>query len=122
MVALRHLPLAQLRAFEAVARLRSFAAAARELQVAVPSVSRHVKKLEEMLGVQLIERAHASSTPTAAGKLLLIDVHFALERMAETIDVVRAKYGRTAAYRREGDAACRERARLRSHRRPDWTV
>jgi len=56
-----------LKAFEATARTGSFAAAARELHITRPAVSRHVKNLEERLGAQLIDRATRPLTLTAAG-------------------------------------------------------
>ena len=45
-----------LRAFEATARLGSMSAAADELAVTHGAVSRHVRGLEDLLGVQLLSR------------------------------------------------------------------
>jgi len=59
-----------LRAFEAVARLRSMTAAADELSVTHGAVSRHVRALEESLGVALLTRGPRSMDPTAEGARL----------------------------------------------------
>src|SRR5437763_117587 len=52
-------PLNALRAFEAAARHQSFARAADELHVTQGAISRHVKLLEEHLGVTLFRRRGA---------------------------------------------------------------
>ena len=50
----RHVPsLAALRAFEAAARLTSYSAAARELNVTPAAVAQHVRKLEDHFGLSL---------------------------------------------------------------------
>lgn len=59
-----------LRAFEATARLRSFSAAAEELSVTHGAISRHVRTLEEALGVPLLERSVRGTVPTAEGRRL----------------------------------------------------
>lgn len=51
-----HLNLNKLRAFEAVARLRSFTAAAEELGVSQPAVTVQVRELEHYFGLPLIDR------------------------------------------------------------------
>lgn len=57
-----------LKAFEATARLRSFTAAADELSVTHGAISRHIRTLEDTLGVQLLSRnAHGTdATPQGA--------------------------------------------------------
>lgn len=59
-----------LRAFEAVARLRSMTAAADELSVTQGAVSRHIRALEESFGVTLLARGPHSSDPTPEGAQL----------------------------------------------------
>ena len=59
-----------LRAFEAAARHGGFIAAAEELHVTRGAVSRHVKLLEEHLGVALFHRQAQGVTLTAAGRQL----------------------------------------------------
>jgi DNA-binding transcriptional LysR family regulator len=55
---------------EAVARLGSFTAAARELHVAQPAVSAQVAQAERALGTRLFVRSHHRTTPTEAGALV----------------------------------------------------
>lgn len=54
-----------LRSYLAVIRTGSFHAAARELGLAQPTVSQHVKKLEESLGATLVVRGSARCLPAA---------------------------------------------------------
>lgn len=54
-----HLPLNWLRAFEAAARIGSFAGAGAELNVTASAVSQHVRALEDRLGKELFAR-HAN--------------------------------------------------------------
>ena len=67
---LPRLSLNALRAFEATARLRSFSAAADELSVTHGAVSRHVRSLEDALGVALLTRGAQGAAPTAEGQRL----------------------------------------------------
>src|SRR5438093_964624 len=57
--------------FRAVARKRSFSAAARELSLTQPAVSQQIRALELQLGERLIERGAGSFGLTRAGELLL---------------------------------------------------
>ena len=50
-------PIANLLAFEAVARRRSFAVAAAELHLTPSAISHQVARLESDLGVRLFERS-----------------------------------------------------------------
>ena len=61
----------QLRAFLAVAELRHFTRAARELGIAQPSVSAHVRRLESELGNELFDRRRGDLRLTVAGEALL---------------------------------------------------
>ena len=63
----RSLPLTALRAFEAAARLGSFAAAAQELGVTPGAVSAHIKTLEDALGAPLFHRRAKAVELTAPG-------------------------------------------------------
>ena len=56
-----------LRAFEATARLGSMTAAAAELFVTHGAVSRHIRSLEDQLGVILLDRGGQSTAPTPDG-------------------------------------------------------
>lgn len=64
------LSLNALRAFEATARLRSFSAAAEELSVTHGAVSRHIRMLEDSLGMGLLQRTAQGATPTGEGQRL----------------------------------------------------
>jgi DNA-binding transcriptional LysR family regulator len=54
-----------------VAELGSFSRAAEALRLTQPTVSEHVRALEEDLGVPLLDRLGRQITPTPAGQLLL---------------------------------------------------
>lgn len=61
---------ARLRAFAAFARRRSFSAAAAELRISQPAVSKHVADLERALGLRLVERARRDGALTDAGEFV----------------------------------------------------
>lgn len=63
--------LPQLQVFLAVARLRSFSGAARELGVSTSAISQAVRQLEDQLRVPLLRRTTRSVSTTDAGKRLL---------------------------------------------------
>src|SRR5215208_3081804 len=65
-VELRHL-----RAFAAVATLRSYTAASRELLITQPALTRTVQQLEAALGVQLLARTSRSVDLTSSGREFL---------------------------------------------------
>jgi LysR family glycine cleavage system transcriptional activator len=61
-------PLNALRAFEAAARHLSFTCAAQELCVSQGAISRHIRLLEDSLGVMLFERRHRQVVLTREGE------------------------------------------------------
>jgi DNA-binding transcriptional LysR family regulator len=61
---------ARLRAFSAFARRRSFSAAAQELRISQPAVSKHIADLESALGLKLVERARRDGSLTTAGEFV----------------------------------------------------
>jgi DNA-binding transcriptional LysR family regulator len=63
--------LRRLEIFAKVAELGSFSRAAQALALTQPTVSEHVRALEEELGVQLLDRLGRGAAPTRAGQLLL---------------------------------------------------
>lgn len=77
-----------LRAFEATARLKSMTAAADELSVTHGAVSRHVRLLEETLGVVLLNRGPHSTDPTPEGIRLAEDLSTAFGLIQASIDQV----------------------------------
>ncbi|MES2959013.1 MAG: LysR family transcriptional regulator [Pseudomonadota bacterium] len=68
---LRHGLLPQLAAFEAVLRLGSAARAAESLCIAQSTLSGHLRKLSETLGVRLFELDGKQLVPTAAARALI---------------------------------------------------
>jgi LysR family transcriptional regulator, glycine cleavage system transcriptional activator len=77
-------PLNALRAFEAVARSLSFTKAADQLLVTQSAVSRQVKNLEDILGVQLLKRKGPLEL-TEEGRKLLPVLTGSFDRIAEVI-------------------------------------
>jgi DNA-binding transcriptional LysR family regulator len=63
--------LQQLAYFAAVAEVRHFTRAARDLRVAQPSLSKQIRTLESELGAPLFSRARGNITLTPAGEALL---------------------------------------------------
>ncbi|OOG67274.1 LysR family transcriptional regulator [Sinorhizobium sp. A49] len=82
------LPLADLDAFTAVARERSFRAAAKKRGVSASSLSEALRRLEAKLDVRLLNRTTRSVTPTEAGMRLLERLQPALGEIAGALDQV----------------------------------
>jgi len=67
-----HMPtLRQLAHARALARLRSFRLAARELHLSQPALTRSIRVLEDSLGVPLFDRRPNGASPTAFGAVFL---------------------------------------------------
>ena len=60
----------QLRTFVAVMEQGSISAAARQLSLTPPTVSAHIKALEDEYGILLFERSHTGVAPTESGRAL----------------------------------------------------
>jgi len=76
----REIPsLRQLRAFEAVGRLESVSATARDIHLSQPGVSQAIRALENGLGAQLFERRRSGCYVTEFGAILLPRVRRFLE-------------------------------------------
>ncbi len=82
-------PTANLQAFEAVARRRSFALAAAELHVTASAISHQVARLESQLGVRLLERSAHGVRLSAAGEQYLARVAGALTAIGAASDDLR---------------------------------
>ena len=95
-------PLNALRAFEVAGRRGSLTSAARELQVSVAAVSRHVALLEAYLGRQLLRRERTGVAPTPQGLAYLREIGAALDRIEQAGQDLRAtaepRQVRLAAY------------------------
>lgn len=79
-------PVANLAAFEAVARRRSFALAAAELHLTASAISHQIARLESSLGVRLLERSAHGVRLSAAGEQYLARVAGALSAIAAATD------------------------------------
>lgn len=84
-------PLNALRAFEAVARSLSFTKAADQLLVTQSAVSRQVKNLEDILGVQLLKRKGPLEL-TEEGRKLLPVLTGSFDRIAEVISGIKVAH------------------------------
>ena len=71
MVKEEYMDLRKLEYYEAVSRLKNFTQAAKELHVAQPSITASIAKLEEELGIVLLQRDHHSVSLTDEGELFL---------------------------------------------------
>lgn len=80
--------LADLDLFAAVARARSFRGAAKLRGLSASSLSEAIRRLEERLGVRLLNRTTRSVTPTEAGLRLLERLTPALDEMRAALDAV----------------------------------
>lgn len=79
----------QLRAFVRVAELRSFRAAADELHLSPPALSRRIEKLEERMGSRLLERSSRAVRLSAVGEAFLDRVRVVLEDLDDAVLGVR---------------------------------
>ncbi len=86
--------------FEAAARHRSFSAAAQEIAVTQPAVSRQIRQLEKQIGAKLFQRLHRRVDLTPEGIELAQAVSLGLSHIAQAISRIqrgRSKAGVTIA-------------------------
>lgn len=81
-------PLTALEAFVQVARTGSVKAAAAELALSTPALSRRVQALERYLGMTLFERRHQQMELNADGQRLMAEIAPVLDGLATAIDTV----------------------------------
>jgi DNA-binding transcriptional LysR family regulator len=86
-------PTPNLLAFEAVARRRSFAAAASELHLTASAISHQIARLESQLGVRLFERSAHGVRVSPAGQKYLERVGGALAAIGAATDDLRQGVG-----------------------------
>ena len=86
-------PLNALNSFLAVARHRSFAAAARHLGVSTSALSQSVRQFEARLGVTLLTRTSRTVALTDAGQRLLEHAGAAVDQALESLKTVSARPG-----------------------------
>lgn len=83
------LNLSLVRSFVGLVDAGSFHGAATRLQIAQPTLSQHLRKLEEDLGVPLIERRHTGSRPTRHGERFLPHARNLLKSAARAETIAR---------------------------------
>jgi LysR family transcriptional regulator, low CO2-responsive transcriptional regulator len=86
----------KVRVFYMVARLKSFTRAAQQLHMTQPTVSQHVKELEEALSVLLFERSTRSLHLTDAGQTLYEYAERLLLLANEAVNAVQVAAGRAS--------------------------
>jgi LysR family glycine cleavage system transcriptional activator len=79
-------PLGAIEAFVAVARLGSVKAAAAELALSAPALSRRIQSLERFLGRPLFDRRHQATLPNADGERLLQQIAPALDQLSDAVE------------------------------------
>lgn len=100
---LRHGTLPQLAAFDEAMRQGSMTRAAESLHMAQPTMSGHLRKLSEALGVELFESQGRQRVPTPAALALheaAADVFAALERVDQVLRPLREPVGHAVAQQR----------------------
>jgi DNA-binding transcriptional LysR family regulator len=83
----------RLRVLCAVARLRSFSAAAEELNYTQSAISQQIAALEREVGVALLERRARAVMPTVAGEALIAHAEGILARLAAAQEELQAIAG-----------------------------
>ncbi|MBC2834743.1 LysR family transcriptional regulator [Paragemmobacter straminiformis] len=86
----KDLPLTALRAFEAAARLGSFALAAAELGVTAGAITAHVKALEATLGAALFQRTPRGVRLTPLGQTVLPAFTDAFDALGQAVQSLRS--------------------------------
>lgn len=100
--------LTELRALEAAVRLRSIGAAAKELGVSQPAISKRLRQLEVVVGTRLLDRSPRGVTPTEAGRQLLYPAQRVLEELAELDRTILQLRGRPRPLRLAASAVAAE--------------
>ena len=120
--------LKDLRYLVAVADARHFGRAAEKCFVSQPTLSAQLKKLEDYLGVQLIERQPKNVTLTEAGEQIVARARRILEASEEVVTLARAHRDPLggaiavgAACRPSGRTYCHGFRRLYARRWRDWS-
>jgi LysR family transcriptional regulator, glycine cleavage system transcriptional activator len=86
-------PLRSLEAFVRVAKLGSAKAAANELSLSPPALSRRIKALEDFMGKSLFDRRSQAMVMNADGLSLLAAIEPALDAMAEAVEELSGRGG-----------------------------
>jgi LysR family transcriptional regulator, nitrogen assimilation regulatory protein len=90
----------QLKYFLRIVELKSFSEASKHLRIAQPALGLQVRKLEDELGVSLLDRHARGVTPTAAGLLLYEHADIILRQVerarSEVVDIAVEPRGKIA--------------------------
>lgn len=86
---MREISLDRLRTLVVIAELGSFAAAARVLHLAAPTVSLHIADLESRVGAPLLSRKRGQVRPSAIGETLIAYARQLLSDAGEALEEVR---------------------------------
>lgn len=81
-------PLGAIEAFVQVARLGSVKAAAEELALSAPALSRRVQSLERFIGKPLFARRHQAMSLNADGERLLAQIAPALDALSDAVETM----------------------------------
>jgi DNA-binding transcriptional LysR family regulator len=82
----------QLRVFIEVAKQKNFSRAAENVFLSQPTISAHIKALEDEIGLPLLDRSLREIKLTVAGKTLLRYAHELLEIKEEALASIQKKY------------------------------
>jgi DNA-binding transcriptional LysR family regulator len=82
----------QLRVFVEVAKQKNFTRAAENIFLSQPTISMHVKALEEEIGMPLLDRSQRELQLTEAGKILFQYAHELLELKEEALSSIQKEY------------------------------
>jgi LysR family glycine cleavage system transcriptional activator len=80
--------------FEAAARRQSFTAAAEELNISQPAVSKTIRLLEDATGLKLFQRDHRRLDLTAEGRRLYQETQQSFDQLHMVISTLRRKHSR----------------------------
>jgi DNA-binding transcriptional LysR family regulator len=80
----------QLRAFQAVAAELHFGRAAARLHTTQPPLTRHIQALEDVLGVELLQRNSRNVELTPAGETFLAEIDIVVARLARAMEQARS--------------------------------
>ncbi|WP_174285632.1 LysR substrate-binding domain-containing protein [Sphingomonas bacterium] len=81
-------PLGAIEAFVQVARLGSVKAAANELALSAPALSRRVQNLERFIGRSLFDRRHQTIVINADGERLLAQIAPVLDQLSDAVEAM----------------------------------
>lgn len=87
---------AHVRTLQAIARSGSFSRAAEALHLSQPAVSHHIRHLERLVGVTLLERLGRRASPTEAGALLIEHASRAFRELEAAREAIRRLQGTVA--------------------------